>query len=253
MVSFIKKNEKRPEKILERIKIDKMNVSVNTLLKSTKNYYDANVGRYKNFYDEGLKEADAETREGYEKLEEVLSKTVNPKEVILDVGCGVGRWSVLMAKKDALIIGIDQSKEMLQECRKRAILNGVSSNIILLRINAMKLPFLDNFFDGVALNWVIAHIPVSKNVDFMKEIARVVKPDGWLVLSDSYWRNQGGGKEQLQIREASGKKFKVYKYYYSPDELRELIKKTFGYVESMYTTAKELIFVARKRKNNFNY
>lgn len=29
----------------------------------------------------------------------------------------------------------------------------------------------------------------------MKEVSRVVKPDGWLFISDSYWRGQQGGKK----------------------------------------------------------
>jgi len=39
----------------------------------------------------------------------------------------------------------------------------------------------------------------------MKEVNRVVEPDGWLFISDSYWRRQQGGKEQPQIRETRGK------------------------------------------------
>lgn len=242
----MKKDEKRPDKILKRTSVGKTNVD--TLLKTTKNYYDANVEHYKRFYDEDLKIADAETREGYEKVEETLSKIVKPKEIILDVGCGVGRWSVLMAEKGALVVSIDQSREMLQKCRERSLIHDLSSKVIQLQINAMKLPFLNDFFDGVTLNWIIAHIPIPKNEDFMKEVSRVVKPGGWLILSDSYWREQEGGKEQLQIREASGKKFEIYKYYYSPDEIKKLIEKTFGHVESIETTPKELICVARKRK-----
>lgn len=239
------KEEKRPDRILKRLRADK--TDIDTLLKSTKKYYDAQVENYKKFYDEDIKNADQAYREGYEKVEETLSKIVKPGEKILDAGCGVGRWSVLMAGKGALVVSIDQSREMLENCRERSRSHNVGSRIIPLHADAMALPFLDDFFDGAAVNWVIAHIPVSRNENFMREIGRVVKQGGWLVLSDSYWRGQEGGKEQLQIRESGGRKFKIYKYYYSPNELRKLIEKTFGRVQSIKTTPNELICLARRK------
>jgi ubiquinone/menaquinone biosynthesis C-methylase UbiE len=242
----MKIDEKRPDKILKRVKIGKTNID--NLLESTKKYYDVNADYYEKFYDEGIRAADPKYREGYEKVEKIISTIVKPNELVLDVGCGVGKWSVLMAQKGAIVVSVDQSTKMLQKCLKCATLNRVSSSIIPLQIDVLKLPFLDNYFDGVTLNWILAHIPVSKNEDFIKRIARVVKLKGWLILSDSFWRNQEGGKEQLQIRDVSGKKFKIYKYYYEPEELKELIEKNFGRIKSMETTSHEIICVAYKHK-----
>jgi len=242
----MKNNEGRPDKILKRIKIGKTNID--NLLKSTKKYYDANVGHYDKFYDEAIRTTSPYYREGYEKVEKAISSIIKPNQLVLDVGCGVGRWSVLMAQKGATVVGVDQSTKMLQRCLKRAIHNKVSSNVILLQTDVIKLPFLDNYFDGVTLNWILAHIPVSKNKNFIREIARVVKLNGWLLLSDSFWRNQEGEKEQLQIRDVSGRKFKIYKYYYEPKELKLLIEKNFGHVKSIKTTDYEIICIARKRK-----
>jgi len=107
------------------------------------------------------------------------------------------------------------------------------------------LPFKDGTFDGATLNWVLAHIPVVKNFHFVHEVHRVVKSNGWLFISDSYWRGQEGGKEQIQIRKTEGKKYEVYKYYYEPAELRQLLRKTFGEVEFLLPLHYELICVAR--------
>ena len=80
----------------------------------------------------------------------------------------------------------------------------------------------------------------------MKEISRVIRRDGWLFISDSYWRGQEGGKEQIQVRETEGGEYVVYKYYYDPNELRELVERTFGEVELMRPLHYELICVAKK-------
>jgi len=59
-----------------------------------------------------------------------------------------------------------------------------------------------------------------------------------------YWRGQEVGKEQIQTRTVAGKLFQVYKYYYAPSELEELIKTAFGKVEQILTTTYEQICVA---------
>lgn len=80
----------------------------------------------------------------------------------------------------------------------------------------------------------------------MKEVNRVVKPDGWLFISDSYWRRQQGGKEQPPIRETGGKEYEVNKYY-EPSELKQLIEKTFGKMKLLQPLQYELICVVKKQ------
>ena len=45
---------------------------------------------------------------------------VRPGMAVLDVGCGVGRWSRLMAARGACVTGIDLSPTMIAEARRRA-------------------------------------------------------------------------------------------------------------------------------------
>lgn len=239
---------KRPSRILERVRAGKK-TDITSLLKSTKRYYDANADHYEKFYERGLGAAEPAYREGYERVEKTIAGTVKPGELVLDAGCGVGRWSVLMAEKGAFVVSADQSEAMLEKCRRRATRNRVSSNIALVQTDALKLAFPDKCFDGATVNWVLSHIDVSKNAEFMEGIARVVKPGGWLVLSDSRWNGQMGGREQVQVREVSGrKKFGIYKYYYEPGELGALVKRRFGPVKSIVTTAHEVVCVARRRR-----
>jgi SAM-dependent methyltransferase len=44
---------------------------------------------------------------------------------VLDVGCGVGRWSRLLAARGARVTGVDLSATMIEEARRRAVLDAV--------------------------------------------------------------------------------------------------------------------------------
>src|ERR1700755_3306777 len=43
---------------------------------------------------------------------------------VLDVGCGVGRWSRLLAARGGLVTGVDISPTMITEARRRALAEG---------------------------------------------------------------------------------------------------------------------------------
>lgn len=50
---------------------------------------------------------------------------VEPGARVLDVGCGVGRWSALLAGRGAIVTGVDLSDTMIDEARRRADASGV--------------------------------------------------------------------------------------------------------------------------------
>jgi hypothetical protein len=73
-----------------------------------------------------------------------------------------------------------------------------------------------------------------------------LRKSAWLIVSDSYWRGQEGGKEQIQTRKSKGRTFQVYKYYYTPKELKALLRSTLGEVVHLETTPYEMLCIARK-------
>jgi ubiquinone/menaquinone biosynthesis C-methylase UbiE len=219
------------------------------VVRSTRTYYDRYSQKYIEFYENWLKKegkfSDSAYRKGYETVAKVLLDTVRCGERIIDVGCGVGKWSALLAETGAEVVSVDNLPSMLQKVAQRCKRNRVKSRVSPVLSDGFHLPFKEKTFDGTTLNWVLAHIPVVKNTIFLREIKRVVKRNGWLFVSDSYWRGQEGGKEQVQIREVNGKKHEVYKYYYEPEELRQLLRKTFGEVELLLPLHYELICMAK--------
>lgn len=232
---------------MKRKTFDKKNYT--GVIKSTRKYYDEHSERYVEFYENWSKRkgefSGSEYIEGYEAVARVLANTVASGERVIDIGCGVGKWSVLLAENDVDVASVDNLPTMLRKVSQRCKQNRIESRISPILSDGFFLPFKVGTFDGATLNWVVAHIPVIKNIHFVREIHRVVKRNGWLFISDSYWRGQEGGKEQIQIRETDGSKYEVYKYYYEPRELKQLLLKTFGEVELLLPLHYELICVAR--------
>jgi len=68
---------------------------------------------------------------------------------ILEIACGTGRFTAMLADRGADIVGLDISGPMLQQGREKAGDVGVADRIEFLRGDAGRLPFPDDHFDAV--------------------------------------------------------------------------------------------------------
>jgi len=92
---------------------------------------------------------------------------------ILEVACGTGRFTVMMAQQGADIIGLDISPAMLTQGRQKAKQVGVDDHVEFMRGDAARLPFPDNHFDAVfAMRFF--HL-ADRPVTFLRELRRVSK------------------------------------------------------------------------------
>ncbi|ERG88673.1 MAG: methylase involved in ubiquinone/menaquinone biosynthesis [halophilic archaeon J07HX5] len=90
---------------------------------------------------------------------------------ILEIACGTGRFTTLLADRGANIVGVDISDPMLQQARERAQMTGVADNLTYFRGDAARLPFDDGQFDAV-LAMRFFHL-CDTPVEFMTELSRV--------------------------------------------------------------------------------
>jgi ubiquinone/menaquinone biosynthesis C-methylase UbiE len=93
---------------------------------------------------------------------------------LLDVGCGDGPLALAAAARGAEVVGVDADPAMLGAARIRARSDGVCAT--------EKLPFADGAFDAVAAITVLCFI--SDAAGAIREIARVLKPGGRLVIGE---------------------------------------------------------------------
>ncbi|WP_290810089.1 class I SAM-dependent methyltransferase [Halovivax sp.] len=92
---------------------------------------------------------------------------------VLEIACGTGRFTVMLAEQGADVVGLDISAAMLQRGREKARRAGVSDRLEFIRGDAARLPFPDDHFDTVvAMRFFhLADDPES----FLREMRRVAR------------------------------------------------------------------------------
>ncbi len=109
--------------------------------------------------------------------------------LLLDLGTGPGAIPLLLAQlcSDLRVVAVDAAQEMLKLARAKTQAAGLQERIYLQRVDAKRLPYADNSFDGVLSNTILHHIPEPKL--FLQEAWRVWKKDqakGALMIRDLY-------------------------------------------------------------------
>jgi SAM-dependent methyltransferase len=114
-------------------------------------------------------------------------------EHVLDIGCGAGLMMIGAAKRltTGKAIGIDMwfamdlTNNNAEVALQNAVIEGVRDRVDVRRADARDLPFDNNTFDVVMSSWVI-HLMLDDDdrAQILKEIARVVKPGGRILLID---------------------------------------------------------------------
>ena len=93
----------------------------------------------------------------------------------LEVGCGPGHITAMMAATGATVTGVDLVPAMIETART------LHPGLEFIEANAEQLPFADDSFDVVLINFVIHHFALPDVV--CTEIRRVLKPGGRFVFA----------------------------------------------------------------------
>jgi 2-polyprenyl-3-methyl-5-hydroxy-6-metoxy-1,4-benzoquinol methylase len=93
---------------------------------------------------------------------------------VLEIGCGMGLHSELLARAGAELHAIDLSPTSVMATRRRFELKGLNGNVN--QADAECIPFADASFDFV-WSWGVIHHS-ARTARIVREIRRVLKPDG---------------------------------------------------------------------------
>lgn len=110
---------------------------------------------------------------------------IAPGTRALDVGCGVGRWSSMLAQRGAIVTGIDLSPTMIEEANRRAQTEGVANRC---RFSVQDLAQLDAGaqFDLIVGVTVLQHILDPQALrDAVQRMAEHLAPGGRMVLLEA--------------------------------------------------------------------
>jgi SAM-dependent methyltransferase len=150
--------------------------------------YAASFGRQWNRYDVMRPEEDEATF----TVKTGLAARDLAGKLVLDAGCGGGRYARLVASHGARLIGVDLSAAVV----KAAALCAQLPNVAIIQADLLDLPLADSSFDLVYSIGVLHHTPDPRRA--FREIARKVKPGGrlavWLYRRNTLpqeWLNTG--------------------------------------------------------------
>jgi SAM-dependent methyltransferase len=119
-----------------------------------------------------------------ERLREVLDPS--PGERILEIGPGTGYYTLDLAGwvgADGTIEIFDLQQDFLDHTMRRAAERGLA-NVVPTQGDATELPYADDSVDAVVLTAVLGEIPDQDAA--MREIKRVLKPGGRLVVGELF-------------------------------------------------------------------
>lgn len=112
---------------------------------------------------------------------------------VLDAGCGQGRpiLSRLVTETDRISVGVDLSGEQLQLALQNA------PDALLAQGDMTRLPLADATLDGVIAFHSLIHIPEAEHQQAISEFARVLRPEGYLLVSEGIGEWEGTNPDWL--------------------------------------------------------
>lgn len=113
---------------------------------------------------------------------EMLTRSIQPKDALLELGCGVGYFTREIIKTGAFVTAIDISPDLLAIARK----NINYKNVSFYEENAYQMAFPNECFDSVIGSSVLHHLDIEKALD---EIYRVLKPGGNIAFTEPNMMN----------------------------------------------------------------
>ena len=106
---------------------------------------------------------------------------------VLDYGCGNGEEALFVARCGARqVIGIDLSSVAIENCKRRAVDEGLTATTDFRVSDGEALEFESDSFDLAMEYGVLHHVDLDQA---MRELARVLKPDGKMICTEALGHN----------------------------------------------------------------
>jgi len=169
-----------------------------------------------------------------------LSREVGGLGTICDLGCGPGQIARYLHRQGVEALGVDLSPRMVAEAQQ------LNPDIPFHQGDMLSLPDADNSWGGIAAFYCIIHIPREQIVDALREMKRVLKAGGVLLVTFHI------GEEIKHLDEWWEKSVDLDFVFYLPEEMESWLKEA-GYEleETLVREPNPAVEVATRRAYMF--
>ncbi|MEU7904781.1 class I SAM-dependent methyltransferase [Actinoplanes sp. NPDC049118] len=136
--------------------------------------------------------------------------TADDDPQVLDAGCGTGRVSRYLADRGCLVQGVDLSPGMLAMARRD------HRDLVFTVGSLADLPYPDGRFAGVMLWYSIIHTPPAGQAAILAEAARVLRPDGHLLVG---FQSGEGTRDVSAAYIRSSHEVRLERHLYTADQV----------------------------------
>jgi len=165
-----------------------------------------------------------------------LAREVGTLGPICDLGCGPGQIARYLHRQGVDTLGVDLSPRMVAEAQQ------LNPEIPFHQGDMLSLPDADNSWGGIAAFYCIIHIPREKIVGALREMKRVLKPSGMLLVTFHI------GEEIKHLDEWWEKPVNLDFAFYQPEEMENwLIEAGFELEETLVREPNPDVEVATRR------
>ena len=189
----------------------------------------------------------------YKEIAEITEFLKNKKGRVLDLGCGSGRN--LIQNENIEYYGVDFSEKMLKFAEQNAKNKKVNAVFFKSDVGKENLPFEDNFFDAALFMSTLHCIETAEErKKALEELYRVMKKNSDAMIS--VWNKEKSkklekipAKEGYAIWRKDGVHYERYYYFYSKEELEDLLKRIGFKIMSIETKEGKTLMSQHSQKN----
>lgn len=120
--------------------------------------------------------------------QQLVASYIQPGCEVLEIGCGTGALTVMMAKKGAKVTALDRSKAMLEVAEQRVQAEQLSDRINLQHLDASAVAekWAEGSFEAVVSSLAFSEMSRQERQHVFAEARKILRRDGSLILLDEF-------------------------------------------------------------------